>query len=248
MTPDFLILPHQRLAYQRQSGSSTKPGVVFLGGYASDMTGTKVSFLAERCAEEGCSYLRFDYRGHGQSDGDFKLGTIGAWLEDTLNVFEQLTKGPQVIVGSSMGGWLGLLLCLQRPERIKAFVGIAAAPDFTEELMWQRLTPDQRQKLEQEGVIYDEKAPPDHRIPLTMKLVEEGRHHLLLHTVINIHCPIRLLQGLSDTEVPWQYALRITRNVVSQDTRIHYIKKGDHRLSQPDDLHLLWQTLVPFLS
>ena len=248
MTPDFFILPDRRLAYQQQSGTGSRPGVVFLGGYASDMTGTKASFLAERCAEAGCAFLRFDYRGHGQSSGDFRDGTIGAWLEDTIAVFEQLTVGPQILVGSSMGGWLGLLLALQKPERIRAFIGIAAAPDFTEELMWQRLTPDQRIKLQQEGLIYSENAPPDHNVPLTLKLVEEGRHHLLLHNVINITCPVRLLQGLKDTEVPWQYALRITRNVISHDVRINYIKSGDHRLSQPDDLHLLWQNIRTFLD
>lgn len=248
MTPDFLTLPDRRLAYQRQLGTKAGSGVIFLGGYASDMTGTKASFLAERCAESRCSYLRFDYRGHGQSEGDFKEGTIGAWLDDTLAVFQQLTEGPQIIVGSSMGGWIALLLALKHPERVKACVGIAAAPDFTEELMWQRLKPAQRLQLEQDGLIYDEDAPPDHRIPLTLKLVEEGRQHLLLHNIINISCPIRLLQGLRDTEVPWQYALRITRNVMSQDVQVHYIKDGDHRLSKPDDLHLLWQNVASFLS
>ena len=246
MTPDFLTLSDRRLAYQRQSVASDRPGVLFLGGYASDMTGTKASFLAERCSEANCSFLRFDYRGHGQSSGDFKEGTIGAWLDDVLTIFEQLTEGPQIVVGSSMGGWLGLLLALRKPERIKALIGIAAAPDFTEELMWQRLTIDQRIRLEQEGALYDQGGPPD--TPLTLKLVEEGRNHLLLHTIINIKCPVRLLQGLCDTEVPWQYALRITRNIISQDVQVHYIKNGDHRLSNPDDLHLLWQNILPFLS
>ncbi len=247
MKIEYLSLPDRRLAYSRQFGDDSRPGLIFLGGYASDMTGTKASFLAERCATAGISYLRFDYRGHGQSDGDFIEGSISDWLADTEAAFNQLTKGPQIVVGSSMGGWIALLLALRQPERVKALVGIAAAPDFTEELMWQKMLPEQRDVLLANGLIYDDNAPPDHCIPTTLKLIEDGRQHLLLRDVMEITCPVRLLQGLRDTEVPWQTALRIARHIRTQDLYIGYVKDGDHRLSQPDDLALLWRTIEPFL-
>ena len=140
MSVEFLTLADCRLAYQRQVTDKSKPGIIFLGGYASDMQGTKAVFLSERCAEHSISFTRFDYRGCGQSPGSFTDGTIGAWLEDSLAVFDRLTQGMQIIIGSSMGGWLGLLLAKARPERVKALIGVAAAPDFTEDLVWEKLT------------------------------------------------------------------------------------------------------------
>jgi pimeloyl-ACP methyl ester carboxylesterase len=247
MTPEFLTLPDGRLAYQRLRGKKTAPGLVFLGGYASDMTGTKVSYLADRCKAVDISLLRFDYRGHGQSSGDFKDGTIGSWLEDTCAAFDQLTEGPQIIIGSSMGGWLGLLLAMKKPERTKALIGIAAAPDFTEDLMWLRLSPDQRERLEQDGFVYDETQPPNEQAPITLKLIEEARQHLLLRAKIPVSCSVRLIQGLHDTEVPWQHVLRITENIAHDDVRSILVKDGDHRLSRGQDLELLWRTVEEFL-
>lgn len=243
MTPEFLTLPDRRLAYQRRRGQKNAPGIVFLGGFASDMTGTKASFLEENCVKAGLSFLRFDYRGHGQSSGDFKDGTIGGWFEDACIVFEQLTEGPQIIIGSSMGGWMALMLAMKMPERVRALIGIAAAPDFTEDLMWPRLTPMQREKLERDGLIYDENASPDHNPPLTLNLIQEARKHLLLRAKIPVKCPVRLLQGLPDTEVPWQHAQRIAENLESDDVRIISVEDGDHRLSRPQDLELLWRTV-----
>lgn len=241
MTPDFLTLPDGRLAYQRLRGKKNGTGVVFLGGYASDMTGTKATFLAQHCADEGISFLCFDYQGHGQSSGDFKQCTIGSWFQDTCATFDQLTEGPQIVIGSSMGGWLGLMLAAQKSERIKALIGIAAAPDFTEDLMWLRMTPDQRADLEKDGFVQDGHAP------ITKKLIEEARTHLLLRSKIPVSCPVRLLQGLHDTEVPWQHCLRITENIDHNDVRTILVKDGDHRLSRDQDLDLLWQTIAEFL-
>lgn len=247
MTPDFLTLPDRRLAYQRLLGKKTAPSVIFLGGYASDMTGTKASFLAERCLAAKYNFLRFDYSGHGQSSGDFKEGTIKSWFDDTCAVFDHLTEGPQIVVGSSMGGWLGLLLAREKPGRLKSFIGIAAAPDFTEDLMWLKLTPQQRERLERDGVMYDESAPSDHQSPITLKLIEDARQYLLLRSVIHLDCPVRLLQGLHDMEVPWQHTLRIIENVSTDDARAVFIKDGDHRLSRLPDLKLLWQTIEEFV-
>lgn len=241
MTPEFLTLPDGHLAYQRLRGQKSACGLIFLGGYASDMTGTKASFLAEKCKAADISFLRFDYGGHGQSGGDFRDGTIGSWFQDACAVFDQLTEGPQIVVGSSMGGWIGLMLAMHRPERIKAFIGIAAAPDFTEDLMWLHLTPDQRSALEQDGFIDGGHAP------VTWKLIAEARQHLLLRAKIPVTCPVRLLQGLQDTEVPWQHTLRITENIAQDDVRTVLIKDGDHRLSRPQDLDLLWSMVEEVL-
>ncbi len=246
MKPDFLSLPDRRLAYQRLIGDPNGPGIVFLGGYASDMSGTKASFLAERCADEDLSFLRFDYRGHGCSSGDFNSCVLGDWLEDACAAFDQLTQGKQILIGSSMGGWLALLLARARPERIKAMIGIAAAPDFTEELVWKNLTEEQKAQLERDGFIPDETSPPDQPFVMTRRLIEEARQHLLLGAEIKLDCPLHLLQGLNDEEVPWRYALRILERVSGSDARVTLIKDGDHRLSRPKDLALLWNAVREF--
>jgi pimeloyl-ACP methyl ester carboxylesterase len=244
MTVEFLTLPDRRLAYQRLLGSPDQPGIVFLGGYASDMTGTKASFLAEKCANARFSFLRFDYRGHGQSSGEFRNGTIGGWFQDVYEAVTRLTHGPQILVGSSMGGWLGLMLAARMPGRVKAFIGIAAAPDFTEELMWKQFTPEQRVKLERDGEIYDETAPPGERAPVTLNLIKEARQHLLLGGPISISCPVYLLQGTQDKEVPAEYAARIKDKITSGNVKVTLVKDGDHRLSRPQDLDLLWKTVT----
>ena len=247
LTREYLTLPDRRLAFQRLRAQKNRPSVVFLGGYASDMTGTKASFLADSCEKFGLGMLRFDYRGHGQSSGDFKDGTIGAWFEDVCAVFDQVTEGPQILVGSSMGGWLGFMLAQKKAERLKALIGIAAAPDFTEDLMWLRFSPDQRLRLEREGFIYDETEPIGEQAPVTMRLIEEARQHLLLRAVIHMSCPVRLLQGLDDKEVPWQHSIRILENISHDDVRAILIKDGDHRLSRQADLDLLWRTVEEFI-
>jgi pimeloyl-ACP methyl ester carboxylesterase len=247
MAVEFLSVADARIAYQRQIGDSRKPGILFLGGYASDMEGGKAGFLAQKCLEQNINFVRFDYRGCGRSAGLFREATIGAWFEDSLAVFDNLATKPAILVGSSMGGWLGLLLTQVRGEYMKAFIGVAAAPDFTETLVWDKLTEAQRAMLLRDKEIFDESDPPDRRVPMTLKLIEEGRRHLVLRSPLNISCSVRLLQGMNDAEVPPDYAQRIIDQLAQKDGRITYIKNGDHRLSTPENLDVLWQTIAEFL-
>lgn len=232
-----------KLAYAKTEGRG--PGVVFLGGFRSDMTGTKAMYLEERCRAWGRAFVRFDYFGHGVSDGRFEDGTLGRWLENALQVIDELTTGPQILVGSSMGGWLMLLAALARPNRVHALVGIAAAPDFLED--FNRLSAAQQASLEKEGKCY---FPSSQGEPyaITQALLDEAKQHYVLGGPIAIDCPIRLLQGMDDVEVPWQKAVRITERVTSNDVRIQLIKGGDHRLSTDVQLELLGNTVASLVG
>lgn len=232
------------LAWARQDG--VVPTVVFLPGYRSDMTGEKATSLAALCAERGQAMLRFDYSGHGASGGRFEDGTIGAWAADALLLIDRLTDGPLVLVGSSMGGWLALLTALARRERIAGLVGIAAAPDFTERLMWDSMTFAERAALMRDGVLH---IPSQYGAPtpVTRALIEDGRNHLVLTGRIDITCPVRLLHGQADPDVPWELALRIAERVMSTDVEMTLVKDGDHRLSRPRDLALLRRTVAALL-
>lgn len=231
-----------RLAWRRIPGYGT--GVVFLGGFNSDMTGSKAEFLAGWCEARGTPFLRFDYSGHGASGGRFVGGTIGRWAEDAACVLDALAPGPQVLVGSSMGGWIALLLARRRPPC--ALIGIAPAPDFTEDLMWAEFSPEVRATIERDGVWHrpSEYGAP---YPITHALIEDGRTHLLLRAPLAIDVPVRILQGQRDADVPWRHALRIGEALTGEDVRIHLVKDGDHRLSRPQDLALLGETLAPLL-
>jgi pimeloyl-ACP methyl ester carboxylesterase len=233
----FHTASDHRLAYEKLAGQAL--GLVFLGGYASDMTGTKASFLAARCDAENRAFLRFDYRGHGQSSGEFKDCSIGDWFADSLAVFDALTEGKQILVGSSMGGWLALKLALARPDRVAGIIGIAAAPDFTEDLIWQNLSAADRLRLEQDGYITD----PESGLIYTKHLLIEARAHLLLRAPIGLTCPVHLLQGQQDQAVPWQTAEHISAKLTGTKTTITLIPDGDHRLSRPEDCELLWQSV-----
>jgi len=233
------------LAWGRLTGRS--PTVLFCPGYNSDMAGSKATALAELCTARGQAFVRFDYSGHGASEGCFVDGTIGSWLADTLAVIDALTHGKLAIVGSSMGGWIALLAALARPERVGALIGIAAAPDFTENLIWETMAPAERQALLRDGKIIVPNPYGD-PYPVTRGLVEEGRQHLLLRGPIALSCPIRLLHGQRDAEVPWQTALRIAEWVERADVRTILVKDGDHRLSRPADLALLGRVLAPLLG
>jgi pimeloyl-ACP methyl ester carboxylesterase len=228
------------LAYRRIHGTGT--GVVFLGGLASDMTGTKATALESHARRRGGAFLRFDYRGHGLSKGIFAEATIGDWLDDALAMFDALTEGPQILVGSSMGGWIALLLAIRRPERVRALVGVAAAADFTERLIWQNLTQPQRETLQRDRILY---APSDYGAPLaiTLTLIEEGRNHLVLDGPIAFSGPVRLLHGQGDREVPWTLSTLTAGRLVSSDVLVTLIKDGDHRLSRPQDIALLLRTV-----
>jgi pimeloyl-ACP methyl ester carboxylesterase len=233
------------LAWARQDGKS--PTVVFLPGFHSDMTGEKATALAAFCAERGQAMLRFDYSGHGTSSGRFEDGTISRWTDDALAMIDRQTDGPLILVGSSMGGWIALLAALVRPGRVAALVGIAAAPDFTEALMWPAMTLEQRDTLERDGVVH-RPSQYGEPTPITRALIEDGRAKLVLTGRIQLDCPVRLLHGQNDPDVPWRMALRIAERVSSNDVQVILVKDGDHRLSRPQDLSLLCRTLAALLS
>jgi pimeloyl-ACP methyl ester carboxylesterase len=219
------------------------PGIVFLGGFRSDMTGTKALYLEEYCRRRERAYVRFDYFGHGASSGDFASGTIGRWRDDAVAVIDSLTEGQQILVGSSMSGWIMLLAALARPQRIAALVGIAGAPDFTEELLWTRLTPTQRREIDERGrVVLPSEYDSDGYL-YTRALIEDGRKHLLLGKTVPIAVPVRLLHGMRDESVPWRLSLRLAECLASRDVAVTLVKDGDHRLSTPADLALLAQIL-----
>lgn len=222
--------------------------MVFCPGFKSDMEGAKATAVSDWAKRRGQACLRFDYRGHGRSDGRFEDGTIGQWFEDTLGVFDALTDGPQIVVGSSMGGWMGLLLARARPDRVAAFVGIAAAPDFTEDLMWDRMPPELRARLERDGVIEQASEYGDHPYTITHKLIEDGRKHLLLRAPLAYEGRVRLLQGMQDKDVPWQWSLKIAETLTTPDAQVVLVKDGDHRLSRDEDLDLLRATLAELLG
>lgn len=233
------------LAYRAIDGKG--PGVVFLGGFHSDMTGSKAAYLAEWCAARGRAFLRFDYSGHGVSGGRFDAGTIGRWAEDAAAVLTALTEGPQILVGSSMGGWIALLLALRHPGRVAGLIGIAAAPDFTEELMWAQFPAEIRARIERDGAWTRPSAYGD-GYPITRALIEDGRNHLLLNGPIALDMPVRLLHGQDDPDVPWQHSLRLAERLAGTDVEVTLIKDGDHRLSRSQDLSLLGRTLGALLG
>ncbi len=231
----------RRLACHPLAGRG--PGLVFLGGFRSDMTGSKALHLAAWAAHQGRAFLRFDYSGHGASSGDFLDGCIGDWAEDARAAIEALTEGPQILVGSSMGGWISLLLARAMPQRIHALIGIAAAPDFTEDSMWDDFTPEQRATLLQTGEIAlpSEYSAEPYRI--TRRLIEDGRRHLVLRSPLNLPFPVRLLQGTDDADVPVSVALRLLNHATGPDIRLQLVKGADHRFSTPACLAMITATL-----
>jgi pimeloyl-ACP methyl ester carboxylesterase len=233
------------LAWVRLEGRG--PTVVFLPGFRSDMTGDKATALAAFCAERGQAMIRFDYSGHGASGGSFQDGTIGRWADDALAVIDRLSGGKLILVGSSMGGWIALLAACARPDRLAALIGIAAAPDLTEALMWEAMTFEERAAIMRDGVLH---VPSQYgeAYPITRTLIEDGRTRLLLNAPIAIDCPVRLLHGQRDADVPWEMALRVAEQVTSHDVEAVLVKDGDHRLSRPQDLALLCRTLGALLG
>ncbi|MGE0252180.1 MAG: alpha/beta hydrolase [Dongiaceae bacterium] len=247
MTPQFLDLNGRKLAYQHLPGDKTRPGILFLTGFRSDMTGGKATYLQEWAEAHNIQFTRFDYSGHGQSEGKFEDGTISSWCNDALAVLEQIAAGPQILAGSSMGGWIALLLALKRKERVKALTLIAPAPDFTEDLLWPNLSTEQRQEIEKNGVIYLPNDYDERPYPITWQLIEDGRKNLLLRDSIPLACPVRILQGKLDDAVPYATALRLKEKLQSKEVKIHLIEDGDHRLSRDQDLELLRKTVEDLL-
>ncbi|MBI5164147.1 MAG: alpha/beta hydrolase [Magnetospirillum sp.] len=244
------ILPRTNgasIAYRTVAGRS--PGVVFLHGFHSDMNGGKALAVERFCTDNGYAFVRYDAFGHGASSGAVADGTIGGWVEDALAVIDDLTTGPQVLVGSSLGGWIALLAALQRPRRVAGLVGIAAAPDFTETLMWAEFTPAQRRTLLEQGEVWlANEVEPDKPWCIRRSLIEDGRNHQLLVDTINLYCPVRLIHGQRDADVPWETALKIADCLAATDVEVLLVKDGDHRLSRDADIARLTGTLADLLQ
>ena len=245
--PDFLTTPQGRkIAYHRTEGA--KPGVVFLGGFKSDMTGTKAMHLQDWAERTGRAFLRFDYSGHGQSSGDFLDGCIGDWAEDAIAAISALTEGPQVLVGSSMGGWISLLTIKALPERVAGLVGIAAAPDFTEDSMWAGFTDAQKSEMATTGRVELPSEYSDAPYVITQRLIEDGRNLLVLRAPLPLPFPVRLLQGTEDVDVPPSVALRLLDHAQGDDIRLTLVKGADHRFSTPDCLALIEASIAGILD
>jgi pimeloyl-ACP methyl ester carboxylesterase len=235
---------------QRPGGA---PGLFWLGGFKSDMRGTKAQALDAWAQQQGRALTRFDYSGHGQSGGSFADGTIGRWLAESLAVFETCCTGPHVVIGSSMGGWMALLLVRELARRaapagasIAALVLIAPAVDFTEALMWRRFSPEIKRQIETKGSWERPSAYGEEPYPISRGLIEEGRHHLLLGGMIETGCPVRILQGVQDPDVPWQHAVDLTARLAQDDVVLTLVKDGDHRLSRPEDIERLLAAVAEF--
>ncbi|WP_420860847.1 alpha/beta hydrolase [Algirhabdus cladophorae] len=245
-TPSYLDTPQgRRIAYHSVAGVG--PGVVFLGGFMSDMEGTKAVHLEQVCRAAGRAFLRFDYSGHGQSSERFEDGCIGDWAADALAAINALTDGPQILVGSSMGGWISLLACKAIPERVAGLLTIAAAPDFTEDSMWASFDEAQRVQIMADGAI---KIPSDYDDPytITRKLIEDGRDQLVLRTPLDLPFPVRFLQGTHDADVDQSVAIRLLNHATGPDMRLVMLKDGDHRFSDPAALQLIEDALTNILQ
>jgi pimeloyl-ACP methyl ester carboxylesterase len=246
-TPSFLSTERgYRLAYHHQAGEGV--GVVFCPGYRSDMTSTKATALAEFCTAQNIPLTRFDYHGHGASEREFIDFTIGGAMADLLSILDAVAGEEVILIGSSMGGWVALNAALERKGQVRGFIGIAAAPDFTERLMYQRFTPEQRRALEDEGVVYAYSEMSQSDYPITRRFIEEARQHVLLDDILGLEIPVHLLHGQADVDVPWETALLLAERLMSDEVTVTLIKDGDHRLNRPEDLARMTQALMMLLE
>ncbi len=241
--------PKRTIAVRTREGKS--PGLFWLGGFKSDMRGTKAAALDAWAETQGRACLRFDYSGHGESGGDFTEGTIGGWLEESVAVYRHFAKGPQVVIGSSMGAWLALLLARRLAEMkgaapIAGMVLIAPAVDFTEELMWKQFPDAIKREIEEKGVWMRPSAYGEEPYPITKRLIEDGRNHLLLGGLIETGCPVHVLQGVKDPDVPWRHAVESVSRFARDDVVLTLVKDGDHRLSRPEDIERLIAAVKEF--
>ncbi len=244
--PQFLEVNGTNIALRQRAGHG--PGIVWLGGYRSDMLGTKAEWLDQYACDRGPAFLRHDYSGHGESGGEFRDGTISLWLEQSLAIFRQFSSGPQILVGSSMGGWIALRLIqeLQKSgerERVAGLVLIAPAPDFTSELVEPQLTHDQRRQIAELGYMEEPSDYSPEPYIYTKALLEDGKANQVLRGVIQTDCPVHILQGMEDRDVPYTHALRLVDHLPVDDVTITLVRDGDHRLSRPQDLELLTRTV-----
>ncbi len=244
MTDTFVTPQKRTIAYHLTDG--TGPMVVFLGGFKSDMNGTKAVFLENWAKKTGRAFLRFDYSGHGESSGDFEDGCIGEWFDDATAMLD-LIAGPVVLVGSSMGGWISLQIARAQPRRVAGLVTIAAAPDFTEDSMWDGFSPAQRGELVSDGQVA---LPSEYGEPyiITRRLIEDGRDHLVLRSPLHVSVPVRMLQGTVDRDVPQSVALRLLGHLDGPDVRLILVAGADHRFSEPQTLELIGTTMVEVLG
>lgn len=244
----------RNIAVRQRDGGG--PGLFWLGGLKSDMKGTKAEALDNWAAAQGRACTRFDYSGHGESGGNFAVGTIGRWLEESVAVFTHVCRGPQIVIGSSMGGWMALLLARELNRLAKAgtppaasilgMVLIAPAPDFTEALMWKRFTPEIKKQIEEKGSWLRPSEYSEEPYLITSALIEDGRKHLLLGGLVETGCPVRILQGVRDEDVPWQHATELVSRIARDDVVLTLVKDGDHRLSRPEDIERLIAVVSEF--
>ena len=227
----------RKIAYHKTEGEGV--GVVFLGGFKSDMDGTKAIYLEDWAKSKGRPFLRFDYSGHGKSSESFADGCIGDWADDALEIISELTDGKQILVGSSMGGWMALLMAKRIPELIAGLIGIAAAPDFTEDSMWANFTAAQQETIMRDGQLALENAHSDEPYIITQKLIKDGRNQLILREPLDLPFPVRLLHGTADADVDMSVPLRILDHVTGDDVRLSLIKGADHRFSEPENLSMI---------
>lgn len=224
------------IAYRRTNGAPERTGLVWLGGFHSDMLGEKASSLHLAAERAGRPFVRFDYLGHGESGGRFEDGTVSRWRSDALAAIDRLTSGPVVLVGSSMGGWMSLLCALARPDRVKALVLLAPAPDFTDRLMWAQFDEDQKREIMEQG-FWTRPSPYDPAgYPIKRELIEDGRRWNVMDGAIELDIPVRILQGGLDEDVPWTHSFELMERLRSKDVVWSFIKDGDHRLSRPQDI------------
>jgi pimeloyl-ACP methyl ester carboxylesterase len=245
----------RRIAVRARAGSA--PGLLWLSGFKSDMQGIKAQALDRWAGEQERAAVRFDYSGHGESGGDFKAGSVSRWLEESVTVFEVFCRGPQIVVGSSMGGWLALLLTRElarrsqtpariAPASIAGLVLIAPAVDFTEELMWARFSADAKRQIEEAGFFAQPSQYSEEPYLITRALIEDGRRHLLMNSMIETGCAVRILQGVQDADVPWQHAIELTARFARDDVVLTLVKDGDHRLSRPEDIERMIAAVAEF--
>ncbi len=240
--PQYLSLPDRDIAYRRRDGAA--PGFVWLGGYRSDMKGTKAEALDRWAAENGRAFLRFDYSGHGESGGRFEDGTISRWLEESLAAVRGLTAGPQILVGSSMGAWITLRLVQELQKageggRVAGLLLIAPAPDFTSDLVWPKLTKKQKREIEVTGMLGQPSAYSEAPYVYTRRLFEDGEKNRVLTGIIDTHCPVTILQGMQDPDVPYAHALKLVEHLPADDVTLSLVRDGDHRLSRPQDIAMM---------
>ena len=239
----------RKIAYKKIEWELTnRPGVLFLGGLASDMEGTKANYLAQWSQSNKNSFLRFDYSGHGKSDGIFTDGSILSWFEDALAVLDDLTNGKQILIGSSMGGWIALLLAKNRPHRIHSIIGVAAAPDFTEDLMWAHFNDNEKKRIIQDGVLLQESEYSDEPYKISRNLILDSKNCLVLREKLNFEFPIRLLQGTADNDVPLDLALRLINHIGCNDAKLEIVKGADHSFSSEMCLKLIVNNLEELLE